>query len=370
MSKLAFHVGHFKRGEVGAIDRHNRRLGDNHTNEDIDPARTPWNIAVTLADGSLWSVTKAKVEDLKEGGARVTAGSVYVSEWVVYPPEELQDPYTADRDRVRSWAGDVLNWLREQSIEPEQAIVHFDESTVHMHIDTMPITADGRLSRKDIYTRSALVGFHTGLADYLSARGWDIQRGDSTAGKHIKSVSAKEYKRQQEKNVAELERRTEALRNAVEPPQRLSAVQVKESTLGNSVKLSKGDYEALKATADACGVFQADAERYRALYERERERSKKLEAQATLGINDRVRLAEGLEAIKTLEQISERLEQLERKVSFVDKLISVLPAFIGDKLRLRELERSCGVELKDYYDLADTVSVLREVASRAVKDGR
>lgn len=364
MSKLALHIEHMKRGEVGAIDRHNRRSGEVHSNEDIDPARTPWNIAVVQPDGGLWSAVQTKVEEVKERGARVTAGSVVCSEWVIYPPEDLQDPFTADRERLRSWSGDVLDWMKSQGIDPEQAIIHMDETTVHMHVDSVPLTADGRLSRKDIYTRSALTKFHSELAKHLSERGWDIQRGDTTKGKGVKSKSTKEYKREQEKKVAQLEKRAEELTRALEPAERLSAVQVKESAFGGSVKLSKDDYEALKRNAEAVGVLQSENDRFRAMYERERERAEEYRQAATLTISERIRLADAEKAVKTLEKIEKRLDALEKQTKLIDKLIMHLPSFIADKLKLRELEKASGFSFQDYWDFRDTMRYLREEAER------
>ena len=78
--------------------------------------------------------------------------------------------------KLRQYYGDALDWMREQGYQVKLAAIHLDETTVHAHIDTVPLTQDGRLSRKEVYTRAALNGIHTDLAAHLAARGWDIQR--------------------------------------------------------------------------------------------------------------------------------------------------------------------------------------------------
>lgn len=199
MSRMALNIAHFKKGAVGSLGGHNwykRGEHDEHSNQDIDPQRSKDNIALVLPEeGTFYQDVKSTVE---QSTGRVTAASVWVSEWVLYPPEELQDPRTADRDKLRQFYGDALDWMRKQGYLVKLAAIHLDETTVHAHIDTVPLTQDGRLSRKEVYTRAALNGIHTDLAAHLAAKGWDIQRGESTKDKQVRSVSVPEYKKQAE----------------------------------------------------------------------------------------------------------------------------------------------------------------------------
>ena len=142
----------------------------------------------------------------------MTAASVWVSEWVLYPPENLQDPKTADREQLRRYFQDALDWLRENGYLVKLAVVHLDETTVHAHIDTVPLTQDGRLSRKEVYTRAALNGIHTDLAKHLADHGWDIQRGESTKGKQVRSLSTPEYKKQAEAEKLQLIAQVDSLK--------------------------------------------------------------------------------------------------------------------------------------------------------------
>lgn len=204
MSKLAVHVEHFKKGAVAAIANHiwyKRGKEDTHSNQDIDPARSENNIALLLPEKSLYKDVKQLVD---KAAGRVTAHSVWVSEWIIYPPEDLQNPLTADPDKLKKYYGFVLEWMRTNGYHPKMAVIHMDETTVHMHVDTVPITLDGRLSRKDIYTRSELNHIHTSLSKYLAEQGYDIQRGESTKGKQVRSKSVPEFKKDAEKQKEQL----------------------------------------------------------------------------------------------------------------------------------------------------------------------
>lgn len=251
MSKLALNIAHFKQGAVGSIGAHNwykRGENDHHSNQDIDTQRSKDNIALVLPErGSLYQDIKSTVE---QSTGRVTAASVWLSEWVVYPPEDLQNPRTADRDKLRQFYGDVLDWMKEQGYLVKLAAIHLDETTVHAHIDTVPLTQDGRLSRKDVYTRATLNGIHTDLARHLASKGWDIQRGDSTKNKQVRAVSVPEFKKQAE--AAKLE----ALQEAQKASQRAQEAEAKAKTLEKQIAAQEEtlgliqDYEEYAMTAD------------------------------------------------------------------------------------------------------------------------
>lgn len=226
MSKLAVHIQHFKRGAVGGVATHNwykRKEKDIHSNQDIDPSRSKENVQLVVPETDLYQDVKALVDG---STGRVTAASIWLSEWIVYPPEDLQDPLTADKEKVVEYFADVREWMQQQGYTIPMAVIHMDESTVHCHFDTVPLTAEGKLSRKEIYTRSRLSSIHTDLAEHLAAKGWDIQRGDSTEGKQVKAKTVTEYKKAVEKEKAALlEQIQEAKADLQEAQEDLAAAQ-------------------------------------------------------------------------------------------------------------------------------------------------
>lgn len=236
MSRMAMHIQHYKGGAVGAIDRHNKRLGDSHGNELIVPERSGDNIAVLRPDGDLLDIVREIASHAK---GRVTKNSVLVSEWVIYPPEELQDPTKANAERLRSWGQDVVRWLHDKGLHPVSATIHRDETTNHMHIDTIPLTKDGRLCRKELYTRDTLKQFHSELSAHLKARGWNVERGQSTEGKEVRSLNVREYKQEQEAlRLAHEAQLSETKKNLSESSQELQETLVSlETALGEKIAL-------------------------------------------------------------------------------------------------------------------------------------
>lgn len=245
MSRLAYHAEHFKRGSVNALAQHNyqkRGKYDHHSNQDIDPSRSHLNVQLVAPEATMYKDIKKAIEERCTG--RVTAGSNWLSETIVYPPDDILD----NRDNCISYFRDVLEWHKiefgEENIK--SSVAHFDETTPHLHTDLIPFTEDGRLSSKEVFARNNLYRHHTELAAYLQDRGWDIQRGESTKDKQVKSKSVPGYKKEAERRKLELQaeiddltERLQGLTDAVEPYQwakdridEIEAVEVKIKGLG------------------------------------------------------------------------------------------------------------------------------------------
>lgn len=74
------------------------------------------------------------------------------------------------------------------------AVVHLDEATPHMHLYLMPITPDGRLCCKDLFTRQELLDLHTGYHQEVGSA-YGLERGEgANAGKRRKHLTEPEYK--------------------------------------------------------------------------------------------------------------------------------------------------------------------------------
>lgn len=350
MSKLAAHVEHFKRGAVGSLGAHNwykRGEHDQHSNQDIDTSRSCNNFALRLPEQGLYREVKSLVEG---STGRVTANSVWVSEWVVYPPEELQDPLTADPERLKQYFGDVLTWMDENGYKVPFAVVHMDETTVHMQADTVPLTADGRLSRKDVYTRSALNEIHTGLAKYLAERGWDIQRGESTKDKQVRAKSVPEFKKDAEQKKLDVLREVDEIEDALnavnEPVASLREVgaiddrtKVKKPLWGSeTVTLSREDYDKLKGQAEHAAAADVEIDQLRRTVEGQRSEIERL--------NRRIDWLEK-QASKRANELNDhmkRINELDDKISEHEGLLARIGSWVTGKGRVWKQE------LDDLYD--------------------
>lgn len=350
MSKLAVHVEHFKRGAVGSLGAHNwykRSAKDEHSNQDIDTSRSENNFALRLPEQGLYREVKSLVEG---STGRVTSNSVWVSEWVVYPPEELQDPLTADPERLKQYFGDVLTWMDENGYKVPFAVVHMDETTVHMQADTVPLTADGRLSRKDVYTRAALNEIHTDLAKYLAERGWDIQRGESTKDKQVRAKSVPEYKKDAEQKKLEALREVDKIEDALnavnEPVASLREVgaindraKVKKPLWApETVTLSREDYDKLKAQAEHAAAADVEVQQLRQTVDSQRDLIDRL--------NNRIEWLEkkAIQRAKELNEHTKKISELDDKISEHEGLLARIGSWVTGK------GKQWKQELDDLYD--------------------
>ena len=77
------------------------------------------------------------------------------------------------------------------------AYIHFDETTPHLHLCLTNVTPDGKLSRKELWTRQRLFEIHEKLPQLLQQKGYDVERGDHLAdfeNKKKSKLSLNQYK--------------------------------------------------------------------------------------------------------------------------------------------------------------------------------
>lgn len=201
MAKFSFHCQSFKKQQLIGIDRHNRRINKHYSNTDIDVSRCKDNRIYITPDTSLYQMCKKQIEErvLAHDG-RVTKSSNWICECIFSYPEELP------ADRMDEYYGLIIEYIADKLGKENilQAIVHCDEGGLpHMHMDVVPITQDYRLSSKAMITREFITNVHDELPCILRANGFAVERGSDeheTAG-----LSAKEYKRQMDKEASEFD---------------------------------------------------------------------------------------------------------------------------------------------------------------------
>lgn len=194
LGKFSLHVKHYKATQVVGIDRHNRRLTEKHSNSCIDAEKSKENITIVPVKESLYKDVKARIEqEVIAKGNRVTKASVWVSEICCSLPKGIsqEDSESYFKEIVKYFE----NWLGKDNVM--FACIHRDETLQHLHLAVTSITTDGKLSRKQIWTRQKLIEIHDELPKILREKGFDVERGDRLEDLEDKStinLSLKEYK--------------------------------------------------------------------------------------------------------------------------------------------------------------------------------
>lgn len=211
MSYLVLHMDKFKKEAVRGIQSHNNRERESHSNPDIDYKRSGHNYDLhESVAGSYAEAIQNRIDDLllvkavrKDAvhmcGLIVSSDSAFFEK---LPPEETRRFFEESAAFLADFVG------------PENVIsakVHLDEKTPHMHFLHVPVTPDGRLNAKEIYTRESLKKLQTELPRHLQSRGFDLQRGvEQEPGAKKKHLNTREFKQQQEA-LHSLEKETQAV---------------------------------------------------------------------------------------------------------------------------------------------------------------
>lgn len=251
MAKLACHGHNYKKGAVGGIDNHNRRLSKNHSNEDIDPTRTHLNITFKETK-NLYQDCKTEVERVKQNGGRLRSDQNWITEFVTYAPPNLPD-----KD-CQEYFQTVYDYFKEVFGENniKSAVVHMDEHTAHMHLDAMPLIRDksGRpvkLSSKEIITRKFLTDIHDNLPKKLKEKGFDVERGNKVKveDRHLKGRSVRKFKADMEREKAQIEKEIEKLEDC--HTKNIITYGIEEDEWRSSIKELEEKNSALSAEIDS-----------------------------------------------------------------------------------------------------------------------
>lgn len=246
------HMMKIKSGAVGGIQSHNNREHEPKTNPDVDMSRSEDNYDLIPCDNYKRSI-KEKLSNLVESSRAVRKDAVVVCNFIVTSDNETMDALGADRQR--EFFQDSVKWFSDRygADRVLNATVHMDETTPHLHIGVMPITQDGRLSAKAIFTKTEMKAIQTEFARNVGEK-YGLERGvEGSERTHLSEARFKEQKALEMANehgaiaqelqiIAEdcKQELSEATRSLETVKQELSAMQDRKDTL-------QGEIERLEA---------------------------------------------------------------------------------------------------------------------------
>lgn len=170
----------YKGPEIGNIEAHNERTKEKYaSNPDVDVSRSKYNFHLIEPE------RKYRVEaerQIKESGCRTRSDSVRVVEALVTAtPEFFQGK---KKSEIRAYFQEALAFLQQNQAPKTiiSAVVHMDEKTPHMHLSFVPLTADGRLSAKEIVgNKKKLTQWQDKFWEHMVLKYPDLERGESAS---------------------------------------------------------------------------------------------------------------------------------------------------------------------------------------------
>ncbi len=197
---------------VGSMQYHNDRVPGQHSNEDIDQEKSNLNKEY-IEHGSYRAEVNERIERFRESSRKIRKDAVVLAEGVATASPEFFDGKS--REEVMAYFDDVFEFCKSEF--GEQNLVHFtvhmDETTPHAHFGFTPIK-DGTLSWKNYFDgRDALRGFQNRYWERVGKQ-WGLERGETGSGRTHKTT--REMKREAQREIKELDKRKECLRQEVE----------------------------------------------------------------------------------------------------------------------------------------------------------
>ena len=166
--------------EIGCIEAHDERTKETYaSNPDVDTSRSRLNFHLVKP---LRSYRAEAEKQIAEAGCRARKDSVRVVETLITAsPEFFQGKKPRE---VKEFFEYALEFIQSKQ-SPEtiiSAVVHMDEKTPHMHLCFVPLTADGRLSAKDIIgNRKKLTQWQDDFWKRMVKKYPDFERGESAS---------------------------------------------------------------------------------------------------------------------------------------------------------------------------------------------
>ena len=177
----------YKGPAISPIEAHNERTKEQYaSNPDIDTNRSRYNLHLVQPQGRYREEADRMIA---AAHCRVRKDSVRVVEALVTAsPEFFKDKTNRE---IRAYFAYALKFLEGRQCPDTflSAVVHMDEKTPHLHLCFVPLTADGRLSAKDIIgNRKNLVKWQDEFWQHMVKQYPELERGESasqTGREHI-----------------------------------------------------------------------------------------------------------------------------------------------------------------------------------------
>ena len=170
----------YKGPEIGRIEAHDERTKTEYaSNPDVDTSRSRLNFHLVKPRRSY----RAEAEkQIAEAGCRARKDSVRVVETLITASPEF---FANKKPReVKEFFEYALEFIQSKQ-SPEtiiSAAMHMDEKTPHMHLCFVPLTADGRLSAKDIIgNKKKLTQWQDDFWKHMVKKYPDFERGESAS---------------------------------------------------------------------------------------------------------------------------------------------------------------------------------------------
>ena len=200
-----------KKSDLNGIQKENTRTATEYNNK-VSPGMNIFNVVLKESNNWLQDINK----EIKAAGARTRSNSVVALDTLyTASPGFFQGKTNAENDKFFQ---DCLKFHNEHFGHIISAVVHYDETTPHMHIISVPLTKDNRLSARDVIGNKAKMSKTQDSFFEQVGKSYGLERGIHMDGQEKKHhISAQEHElREIRQKIARGQEELEAIEHSKE----------------------------------------------------------------------------------------------------------------------------------------------------------
>lgn len=177
-----------KRTDITGIQKENNRTATGYNNS-VNRERSELN--VPLIQSNNW--TQDIKAEIDRAGAHTRSNSVVALDTLYTASPQFFDDKTQEQTKL--FFKECLQFHQERFGHIISAVIHYDETTPHLHVVSVPLTQDGRLSARDVIGNRAKMSRTQDMFYEQVGKVYGLDRGERGDGQEKKEhTSAQEHK--------------------------------------------------------------------------------------------------------------------------------------------------------------------------------
>lgn len=177
-----------KRTDITGIQKENNRTATDYNNS-VNRERSELN--VPLIQSNNW--TQDIKAEIDRAGAHTRSNSVVALDTLYTASPQFFDDKT--QEQTEHFFKECLQFHQERFGHIISAVIHYDETTPHLHVVSVPLTQDGRLSARDVIGNRAKMSRTQDMFYEQVGKVYGLDRGERGDGQEKKEhTSAQEHK--------------------------------------------------------------------------------------------------------------------------------------------------------------------------------
>lgn len=176
-----------KRTDITGIQKENNRTATGYNNS-VNRERSELN--VPLIQSNNW--TQDIKAEIDRAGAHTRSNSVVALDTLYTASPQFFDDKT--QEQTEHFFKECLQFHQERFGHIISAVIHYDETTPHLHVVSVPLTQDGRLSARDVIGNRAKMSRTQDMFYEQVGKVYGLDRGERGDGQEKKEhTSAQEH---------------------------------------------------------------------------------------------------------------------------------------------------------------------------------